>query len=138
MFEKFNSYLLDFIDERSSEDFWYDFAYIQAQELLHNFTQVDWEEIYGNIDTKSDLWKIRVVYCIDQDTGIEGFNFLLNMMNEDNEVVEYVIDSLRSFDSEQYKHIINSNNNLKMKAQNLLKNASPPIKSILENFLETE
>lgn len=136
MFEKLDSYLLDFINEDSSEDFWYDYAYMQAQELLNNFTQSDWEEMYKHIDTKSDLWKIRVVYCIDEDAGMNGFTFLLSLMNDSDDVVEYTLDSLRSFDSEEYKSLINSDDILKMKAQNLLENASPPVKKMLENFLK--
>ncbi|WP_461765799.1 hypothetical protein [Listeria seeligeri] len=123
-----DSYLLDFINEDSSEDFWYDYAYMQAQELLNNFTQSDWEEMYKNIDAKSDLCKIRVAYCIDEDAGMNGLTFLLSLMNDSDDVVEYALDSLRSFDSEEYKSIISSNDILKMKAQNLLESASPPVK----------
>ena len=135
MFEKLDSYLLDFINEDSSEDFWYDYAYMQAQELLNNFTQSDWEEMYKNIDTKSDLWKIRVAYCIDEDAGMNGFTFLLSLMSDSDDVLEYALDSLRSFDSEEYRSMINSNDILKKKAQNLLESASPPVKKMLENFL---
>ncbi|MHC5218086.1 hypothetical protein ACYSNR_15610 [Enterococcus sp. LJL128] len=136
MFEKLDNYLLDFINENSSEDFWYDYAYIQAQELLNNFTQSDWEELYKHIDAKSDLWKIRVAYCIDEDAGMNGFRFLLSLMNDSDDVIEYALDSLRSFDAEEYKSIISSNDILKMKAQDLLENASPPVKKMLENFLK--
>ncbi len=41
MFEKLDSYLLDFVNENSSEDFWYDYAYMQVQELLNKFTPRD-------------------------------------------------------------------------------------------------
>ncbi|EAD4111294.1 hypothetical protein EJC92_14885, partial [Listeria monocytogenes] len=101
MFEKLDIYLLDFINENSSEDFWYDYTYLQAQELLNNFTQSDWVELYQNIVTKGDLWKIRVAYCIDEDMGMNGFEFLLSLMNDGDDVAECAIDSLRSFDSEE-------------------------------------
>ncbi|WP_321386939.1 hypothetical protein [uncultured Enterococcus sp.] len=137
MFEKLDSYLLDFINENSSEDFWYDYAYKQAQELLNNFTQSDWEKMYQSIDAKSDLWKIRVAYSIDENTGMNGFKFLLSLMNDDDDIVEYAIDSLRSFNSEEYKNIINSDSKLKMKTQKLLESASLPVKRILEAFSST-
>lgn len=136
VFGKLDTYLLDFINENSSEDFWYDYAYLQAQDLLNNVTQSDWAELRQNIDTKSDLWKIRVAYCIDEDTGMNGFEFLLNLMNDSDDVVEYAIDSLRSFDSEEYKNIIHSNRMLKIKTQKLLENASLPVKRVLEAFLQ--
>ncbi|HHR2616548.1 TPA: hypothetical protein ACSY4K_02895 [Listeria monocytogenes] len=92
--------------------------------------------MHQNIDTKSDLWKIRVAYCIDEDTGMNGFEFLLSLMNDSDDVVEYAIDSLRSFDSEEYKNIIHSNRMLKIKTQKLLENASLPVKRVLEAFLQ--
>ncbi|EAF4080888.1 hypothetical protein CWP19_14800, partial [Listeria monocytogenes] len=93
MFEKLDIYLLDFINENSSEDFWYDYTYLQAQELLNNFTQSDWVELYQNIVTKGDLWKIRVAYCIDEDMGMNGFEFLPSLMNDGDDVAECAIDS---------------------------------------------
>ncbi|EAA0404749.1 hypothetical protein OJ258_001324 [Listeria monocytogenes] len=136
MFEKLDIYLLDFINENSSEDFWYDYTYLQAQELLNNFTQSDWVELYQNIVTKGDLWKIRVAYCIDEDMGMNGFEFLLSLMNDGDDVAECAIDSLRSFDSEEYKNIIHSDHILKIKTQKLLENASLPVKQVLEAFLQ--
>ena len=136
MFEKLDSYLLDFVNENSSEDFWYDYAYMQVQELLNKFTPRDWEKMYQNINDKSDLWKIRVAYCVDEDTGMNGFKFLLGLMNEDDEVAEYAIDSLRSFDKESYKKLIISDKTITDKAENLLKNASLPVKRMLEEFLQ--
>lgn len=136
MFEKLDSYLLDFVNENSSEDFWYDYAYMQVQELLNKFTPRDWEKMYQNINDKSDLWKIRVAYCVDEDTGMNGFKFLLGLMNEVDEVAEYAIDSLRSFDKESYKKLIISDKTITDKAENLLKNASLPVKRMLEEFLQ--
>ncbi|EHT4840445.1 hypothetical protein KX879_002338 [Listeria monocytogenes] len=136
MFEKLDIYLLDFINENSSENFWYDYTYLQAQELLNNFTQSDWVELYQNIVTKGDLWKIRVAYCIDEDMGMNGFEFLLSLMNDGDDVAECAIDSLRSFDSEEYKNIIHSDHILKIKTQKLLEDASLPVKRVLEAFLQ--
>ncbi|MBC2061881.1 hypothetical protein IBB80_10080 [Listeria marthii] len=136
MFEKLDIYLLDFINENSSEDFWCDYAYLQAQELLNNFTQSDWAELHQNIVTKSDLWKIRVAYCIDEDMGMNGFEFLLSLMNDSDDVAECTIDSLRSFDSDEYKNIIHSDRMLKIKTQKLLEDASLPVKRVLEAFLQ--
>ncbi|EOY6140969.1 hypothetical protein ACP9HJ_002246 [Listeria monocytogenes] len=136
MFEKLDIYLLDFINENSSEDFWYYYTYLQAQELLNNFTQSDWVELYQNIVTKGDLWKIRVAYCIDEDMGMNGFEFLLSLMNDGDDVAECAIDSLRSFDSEEYKNIIHSDHILKIKTQKLLEDASLPVKRVLEAFLQ--
>ncbi|EIM1468098.1 hypothetical protein LMR65_002354, partial [Listeria monocytogenes] len=56
--------------------------------------------------------------------------------NENDEVVEYALDSLRSFDKEPYKNLIYSDKVVIKKAENLLKNASLPVKKMLEVFLQ--
>ena len=137
MFEKFDNFLIDFLVENSSEDYWYDCAVTEAQELLCKFTAQDWKKLFQVGNTKSDLWKIRVVYCIEEENGMDGFDFLLSMLNENNdEVVEYAIDSLRSFNTENYKNLIKSNTDLKTKAESLLENAGLPVKRVLEEFLK--
>lgn len=66
---------------------------------------------------------------------MNGFNLLLELVNDNAEVAEYALDSLRSFDREPYKTMIISNVATK-KAESLLKNASLSVKHILEAFLQ--
>lgn len=40
---------------------------------------------------------------------MNGFNLLLELVNDNAEVAEYALDSLRSFDREPYKTMIISN-----------------------------
>lgn len=123
------------LSENSSDDSFYDDGVTYAEELLNDFTDTDWEKIFQNIHSKDDKWKVRLAYCIDDDLGINGLKLLLSMLGETDEVVEYVIDSLRSFNTEQYKEMISSNTQVVEKAQNLLKNASLPVKRVIEEFL---
>ncbi|MBA4538847.1 hypothetical protein H1Z61_17475 [Bacillus aquiflavi] len=123
------------LSENSSDDSFYDDGVTYAEELLNDFTDPDWEKIFQNIHSKDDKWKVRLAYCIDDDLGINGLKLLLSMLGETDEVVEYVIDSLRSFNTEEYKEIISSNTQVVEKAQNLLKNASLPVKRVIEEFL---
>ncbi len=67
---------------------------------------------------------------------MNGFNVLLELLNENDEVAKYAIDSLRSFDKEPYKKLIISDKTITDRAENLLKNASLPVKRILEAFLQ--
>lgn len=67
---------------------------------------------------------------------MSGFELLLELVNESDEVAEYALDSLRSFDKEPYKTMIISNVAITEKAENLLKNASLAVKQILEAFLQ--
>ncbi|KFN01806.1 hypothetical protein D0U04_12215 [Bacillus clarus] len=132
MYEKVDAVL----SKNSSDNYFYDDEFMYVQELLNDFTDNDWEKLFQNIKDKDGKYKIRLAYCIDDDLGMNGLRLLLDLLNENDEVVEYVIDSLRSFNNEEYKRIIASNKQIVDKAENLLKNASLPVKRVLEVFLE--
>lgn len=132
MYEKVDAVL----SENSSDNYFYDDEFMYVQELLSEFTTIDWENLTRRLNDKDDKYKIRLAYCIDKNNGIYGFNLLLGLLNESDEVAEYAIDSLRSFDGEEYKKIIASNEQIKNKVEKLLKNASLPIERMLEAFLQ--
>ncbi|PDY44157.1 hypothetical protein [Bacillus pseudomycoides] len=132
MYEKVDAVL----SENSSDNYFYDDEFMYVQELISEFADIDWEKLVQSLKDRDDKYKIRLVYCIDEDTGMNGFNLLLDLLNENDEVAEYAIDSLRSFNNEEYKKIIASNKKIMDKAESLLKNASLPVKRILETFLQ--
>ncbi|PFZ09337.1 hypothetical protein COL60_13700 [Bacillus pseudomycoides] len=132
MYEKVDTVL----SENSSDNYFYDDEFMYVQELISEFADIDWEKLVQSLKDRDDKYKIRLVYCIDEDTGMSGFNLLLDLLNENDEVAEYAIDSLRSFNNEEYKKIIASNKKIMDKAESLLKNASLPVKRILETFLQ--
>lgn len=132
MFDELNKIL----SEDSSENSWYDDECIYAEELLETFTDDDWKKLMAIVKSKNDKYKIRLAYSVGKDTGMNGFNLLLELLDEDDEVAEYAIDSLRSFDEESYRNLIISDKAIIDKAENLLKNASLPVKRILEAFLQ--
>lgn len=125
----------EFLSEQCTEDSWYDDGFIYAQQLLNDFTNKDWEEIFRETTYKEDKWKIKLAYCIDDDLGINGLNLLLSLIDEKKEVVEYVIDSLRSFNTNQYHELIR-NTSIVSKAKSLLENATPPVKQVLKQFIK--
>ncbi|MGX7193592.1 hypothetical protein [Enterococcus moraviensis] len=124
------------LSEDSSDNYFYDDEFMYVQELISKFTEDDWKYLVQNLKNKEDKYKIRLAYCIDEDTGMNGFNLLLELLDENDEVAEYAIDSLRSFDEEPYKKMIVSDKEIIDKAENLLKSASLPVKRILEAFLQ--
>ncbi|MEI2392115.1 hypothetical protein V8V55_20110, partial [Priestia megaterium] len=124
------------LSENSADNYFYDDEFMYVQELMSEFTNIDWENLIRGLKDKDDKYKIRLAYCIDEDNGVYGFDLLLDLLNESDEVAEYAIDSLRSFDGEEYKKIIASNKQIKDKVEKLLKNARLPIERILEAFLQ--
>ncbi|QTD39538.1 hypothetical protein [Sporosarcina sp. Te-1] len=131
MYEKADAVL----SEDSADNYFYDDEFMYAQELMSEFTNSDWENLIRELKDKDDKYKIRLAYCIDEDNGVYGFNVLLDLLNENDEVAEYAIDSLRSFDGEEYKKIIAANKQVKEKVEKLMKNASLPVERMLEAFL---
>jgi len=125
----------EILSENSSEDSWYDDGFTYCQELLADFTDEDWKAVSQNYSAKGDKWKIRLAYCIDDDLGSKGLELLLNMLDENDEVVETVIDSLRSFNLPEYKNMIVTNGKVINKANKLLEKGSLPVKRVLEDFL---
>ncbi len=132
MYEKVDAVL----SGNSSDNYFYDDEFMYAQKLISEFTENDWDKLLQNLKDRDDKYKIRLVYCIDEDTGMNGFNLLLDLLNVNDEIAEYVIDSLRSFNNEEYKKIIASNKRIMDKAESLLKRSSLPVKRILEAFLQ--
>lgn len=132
MYEKVDEVL----SENSSDNYFFDDEFLYVRELLSDFTENDWKDLTYNLKSKEEKYKIRLAYCIDEETGMNGFNVLLKLLNENDEVVEYALDSLRSFDREPYRNLIISDRAIIEKAENLLKSASLPVKRILEAFLQ--
>ncbi|MGH0775944.1 hypothetical protein ACQVQ8_02160 [Bacillus cereus] len=132
MYEKVDAVL----SGNSSDNYFYDDEFMYAQKMISEFTENDWDKLLQNLKDRDDKYKIRLVYCIDEDTGMNGFNLLLDLLNVNDEIAEYVIDSLRSFNNEEYKKIITSNKRIMDKAESLLKRSSLPVKRILEAFLQ--
>ncbi|MBC1356949.1 hypothetical protein [Listeria booriae] len=124
------------LSENSSDNYFFDDEFMYVRELLNDFTEEDWKYLIRYLRSKEDKYKIRLAYCIDEDTGMDGFNILLELLNENDEVAEYALDSLRSFNQEPYKNLIASDKAVIKKAENLQKNASLPVKRILEAFLQ--
>lgn len=124
------------LSENSSDNYFFDDEFMYVRELLNKFTDKDWKHLTQELKDKDDKYKIRLAYCIDEDAKMNGFNLLLDLINENDEVVEYALDSLRSFDKEPYKNLIYSDKVVIKKAENLLKNASLPVKKMLEVFLQ--
>ncbi|GMR66190.1 MULTISPECIES: hypothetical protein [Bacillus] len=132
MYEKVDAVL----SGNSSDNYFYDDEFMYVQKLISEFTENDWDKLLQQLKNRDDKYKIRLVYCIDEDTGMNGFNLLLDLLNVNDEIAEYVIDSLRSFNNEEYKKIIASNKRIMDKAESLLKRSSLPVKRILEAFLQ--
>jgi len=134
MYIEFNEY----ISGVWNEGYWYDDGFQYAVTMLERFTDEDWKNLFDELHAKDSDWKIKLVYCLEPSVGLNGFNALISLVNDkDDEVVERVIDSLRSFSTEEYKQKISDSLEIIEKAKELLENTtSLPIQAVLKDFLK--
>lgn len=88
----------DFLDENSSQDFWYDIASDKAEKFLSDFSQKDWEELNENLPYLELELKRKLAYCLNESGNHYQLKTLILLTDtKDNELFEICIDSLRDF-----------------------------------------
>ena len=121
-------------------DSWYDDGCIIAGEVLSDFNQDDWEVLASHVLAKPKPieWQKKLAYCMDSKGNIYELQILVELVrnNEDEELLEIVIDTLRSFTSTVNKKIIIENPFIIVRVKELLPISGVAVKKILEDFLE--
>ena len=101
MYDELDFYLKDYdTDNDAVLNYWYDAGFKDVTEILEEFTDTDWEELLENIDNKSDVWKERLVYCLEDKDKQYQVKLLEKLLKtKDNSLFLQVINTLRtSFD----------------------------------------
>lgn len=120
----------------SSVDSWYDDGCNIANEILSEFSPMDWEELSKSVLTKPLSWQKKLAYCMDSNCNIYELKILLSLLDTgDEELFEICIDTLRSFTSLESKQLIVANPSILYRIDDLLSKASTPVKKVLEDFL---
>lgn len=134
MYEKLELCISEFSKDNEPGDYWYDCGVIESAEILSKFTDCDWQYLLTNLACKSIFWKTRLVECLGGLHNDYELEIILEMINTDDiDLFIGCVDSLRSIDITNLPecklcNVIN-------KLSELIKNASPPVKSVLENFM---
>lgn len=133
MYKEFDLCITDFSNDNEPGDYWYDCAVIESAEILSKFNESDWTCLFNELTHKSIFWKTRLVECLGDLKNNHEINIILSLIDTDNyDLFISCVDSLRSIDicglSEDDLGKIND------KIYHLEKNASLPVKSILESF----
>ena len=64
-FEEFDAYLERYATENeTSLNYWGNCACADASNLIEQFTEEDWGELFNSLNNRSDLWKERLAECI--------------------------------------------------------------------------
>ena len=136
MFTEFDEYLKAFQSDDFNFNYWNDEGFTIAQEMLEAFQDADWQELAGCLTERTDGWKKRLAYCLDDNTEPRQLDLLLRMADtEDDELLETVIDSLRIFLTGEGLARLAGNGELIESARALLPRAGRPGQMVIMNFL---
>ena len=64
MYEDLDFYLNDYASI-SDLNYFYDAGYKDIVEIIDQFTEEDWEELFSHLDDKNGSWKEILVYCVN-------------------------------------------------------------------------
>ncbi|MDN0191724.1 MULTISPECIES: hypothetical protein [unclassified Bacillus (in: firmicutes)] len=124
------------LSAETTEDSWYDDGCIIASDILSDFRVDDWGKLKNEALTKPLEWQKKLAYCMNNNGSSHEFSILLSLLSNDNEeLFEVCIDSLRSFVTPESKQMILNDPSILQRINDKLPKASAPVKKILEDFL---
>lgn len=134
MYKNLDVFILPYSDDNEPGDYWYDCGIIESTKILSSFTDSDWECLLANLNDKSIYWKIRLVECLGDLHNIYELQIILELIDIDNdELFVSCVDSLRSINLCSLPE--NKVKQIELKIASLVQNASLPVKSVLEDFM---
>ena len=135
MYDKFENCIFDFSLERDPGDYWYDCAILEAADILRGFGKNDWELLLKQLEFKSIFWKKRLVECLGELNVSQELEIILSVINtSDEDLLVACIDALRLLDLSKLGE--RKKEELSLRVACLLTEASPPMKRVLESFIE--
>lgn len=133
MYNEFDKYL----SGNFHDDYWYDEGVTIAQELLESFSEEDWEFLVNEFEDKTLGWRKRLAYCMDDKHNLHQLTILLTLLQDnDDELLELTIDSLRTFDTRQNKELIKTSPVLRDTLVKLMNTPSIPTKRMINDFIK--
>ncbi|EOL8988786.1 hypothetical protein ACM92P_003339 [Cronobacter dublinensis] len=97
MYKNFDLCISCFSDDNNPGDYWYDYAIVEATEILNQFNESDWTSLVDSLDNKSIFWKMRLVECLGDLNNTYELTIILALIEiNDNELIVSCIDALRT------------------------------------------
>ena len=92
MMEKIEALIYD----KTSEDYWYDVSLFLCQELINNFSDIEWRQLSEKVSDYSESNKIRIVECLADVDNENSRDIILQLSKtESRDLFIVCIDSLR-------------------------------------------
>lgn len=132
MLDELNVYLNG---NNMSDDYWYDEALTICMDILKEFSDVEWIELLNKIPNANVVWKIRLAECLDDICSPYDLQCIIKMINtNNNDLFVACVDALRCMDISYLKET--DKNEIINQINLLMEDSSPPVKKVLESFLE--
>ncbi len=133
MFTEFNDYLSGYF----TDDYWYDEGFSIAQDMLLQFTPLDWGKLSNCALNKPIEWQRKLAYCLHNESNMNELNVLLTLLDtDDEELFELCVDALRSFTSTEDKKLILKNPSIQQRVYKLIPHSGDATKKVYEEFLK--
>lgn len=135
MYEELNKYIKEFEkDDSITDSFWAESASDDAIDMIDDFSDEDWEQLFQELPNQSPVWKRRLESAL---VDTDNFNVVkalvvLAQTEEDMKHLSYVIDSLGFAQLESNEDTIM----LLKRIQDLLKSENLYGKKVLNDFFE--
>ena len=134
MYDKLNYNLEIYAyDDMISDNMWEDTTRDDTIEILHSFTEEDWQKLFQELPTKSTMWQIRLVDCIISEDNQNELKVLLFLANTNDPVLfAEVIVAIYDFDLSNIEGL----DSLYDKVEKMVPLVPLYRKSVLTDFLE--
>ena len=87
------------INDNSCDDYWYDVALFECQEMLERFSDEEWKELSEKIGAYSEKAQMRCVECLSDIDNRKGLLIIFRLSNTNNRALFVTcVDSLRNMD----------------------------------------
>ncbi|TGA96123.1 hypothetical protein E4665_16580 [Sporolactobacillus shoreae] len=130
MFTKVNEYLTDNIPM----NYWYDECIFIVEDMLKNFEDEDWKNLYKELPHKEANWKVKLAECLGNLGNKYELECLLILINtNDNDLLIACADSLRNLDVSKLN--IDNKKIITSKIVNLLNKSGKAAQSVLRDLL---
>lgn len=134
MYEDFNYNLEEFEDDSTaSQSAWSDYGCEATEEILIDFTEEDWNQLWNELPEKSNIWKKRLSDCLTDTNNPNCLKTLLTLSTtEDMGLFTNVIMILTMFDLEN----IPAKDLLVEKVEKMMEREDNDRRNVFLNFLK--
>ncbi len=123
------------INDNSCDDYWYDAALDECQEMLGSFSDEEWEELSEKIGDYSEKAQIRCVECLSDIDNRNSFSMILRLSDtQDRELFVTCVDSLRNMDLSSLSQ--SEKEHLLQRVKDFSSDASKLEKIVLKAFMD--